>query len=155
MGFRRNLYYVALTEFLLNKKSLVTINENISLSISVHRGTYCQSASSWLDIPSLDFFVTILNQGNPIYRTFYQKVAEPNLDTLLKSSPEVINEFIQRDDLFFHKYVTYSYLDSSLIQYEGTYIQLLQDDLSFKNPSKLVRTNIKHKYNKIMSSKTK
>lgn len=74
---------------------------------------------------------------------------------MLKSSPEVINEFIQRDDLFFHEYVTYSYLDSSLIQYEGTYIQLLQDDLSFKNPSKLVRTNIKHKYNKIMSSKTK
>ena len=74
---------------------------------------------------------------------------------MLKSSPEVINEFIQRDDLFFHKYVTYSYLDSSLIQYEGTYIQLLQDDLSFENPSKLVRTNIKHKYNEIMPSKTK
>lgn len=155
MGFRKKLYYVALTEFLLNKKNEIVINENISLTINVRRGNYCQSPSSWLDIPSLDFFVTILNQGNPIYKTFYQKIAEPDLDTLLKSSPEVINEFIQRDDLFFHEYVTYSYLDSSLIQYEGTYIQLLQDDLSFKNPSKLVRTNIKHKYNKIMSSKTK
>lgn len=115
MGFRKKLYYVALTEFLLNKKNEIVINENISLTINVRRGNYCQSPSSWLDIPSLDFFVTILNQGNPIYKTFYQKIAEPDLDTLLKSSPEVINEFIQRDDLFFHEYVTYSYLDSSLI----------------------------------------
>lgn len=151
MGFRRNLYYVALTEFLLNKKSLVTINENISLSISVHRGTYCQSASSWLDIPSLDFFVTILNQGNPIYRTFYQKVAEPNLDTLLKSNPDVIKEFIQRDELVSIEYSTYSYLDFYFSQYEGTYLKLLQDSFSFKNPPKLVRQNIKNKYNEINS----
>lgn len=151
MGFRRNLYYVALTEFLLNKKSLVTINENISLSISVHRGTYCQSASSWLDIPSLDFFVTILNQGNPIYRTFYQKVAEPNLDTLLKSNPDVIKEFIQRDELVSIEYSTYSYLDFYFSQYEGTYLKLLQDSFSFKNPPKLVRQNVKNKYNEINS----
>lgn len=151
MGFRRNLYYVALTEFLLNKKSLVTTNENISLSISVHRGTYCQSASSWLDIPSLDFFVTILNQGNPIYRTFYQKVAEPNLDTLLKSNPDVIKEFIQRDELVSIEYSTYSYLDFYFSQYEGTYLKLLQDSFSFKNPPKLVRQNIKNKYNEINS----
>ena len=151
MGFRRNLYYVALTEFLLNKKSLVTINENISLSISVNRGTYCQSASSWLDIPSLDFFVTILNQGNPIYRTFYQKVAEPNLDTLLKSNPDVIKEFIQRDELVSIEYSTYSYLDFYFSQYEGTYLKLLQDSFSFKNPPKLVRQNVKNKYNEINS----
>ena len=151
IGFRRNLYYVALTEFLLNKKSLVTINENISLSISVHRGTYCQSASSWLDIPSLDFFVTILNQGNPIYRTFYQKVAEPNLDTLLKSNPDVIKEFIQRDELVSIEYSTYSYLDFYFSQYEGTYLKLLQDSFSFKNPPKLVRQNVKNKYNEINS----
>lgn len=151
MGFRRNLYYVALTEFLLNKKSLVTINENISLSISVHRGTYCQSASSWLDIPSLDFFVTILNQGNPIYRTFYQKVAEPNLDILLKSNPDVIKEFIQRYELVSIEYSTYSYLDFYFSQYEGTYLKLLQDSFSFKNPPKLVRQNIKNKYNEINS----
>lgn len=77
MGFRKKLYYVALTEFLLNKKNEIVINENISLTINVRRGNYCQSPSSWLDIPSLDFFVTILNQGNPIYKTFYQKIAEP------------------------------------------------------------------------------
>jgi len=151
MGFRRNLYYVALTEFLLNKKNSVTINENISLSISVRRGTYCQSASSWLDIPSLDFFVTILNQGNPIYRTFYQKVAEPDLDTLLKSNPDVIKEFIQRDELVSIEYSTYSYLDFYFSQYEGTYLKLLQDSFSFKNPPKLVRQNIKNKYNEINS----
>lgn len=63
MGFRKKLYYVALTEFLLNKKNEIVINENISLTINVRRGNYCQSPSSWLDIPSLDFFVTILNQG--------------------------------------------------------------------------------------------
>ena len=58
MSFRKNLYYVALTEFLLNKKSEIIINDNISLTINVRRGIYCQSPSSWLDI-SLDFFVTI------------------------------------------------------------------------------------------------
>ena len=151
MSFRKNLYYVALTEFLLNKKSEIIINDNISLTINVRRGIYCQSASSWLDIPSLDFFVTVLNQGNPIYRTFYQKVAEPDLDTLLKSNPDVIKEFIQRDELVSIEYSTYSYLDFYFSQYEGTYLKLLQDSFSFKNPPKLVRQNIKNKYNEINS----
>lgn len=74
MGFRKKLYYVALTEFLLNKKNEIVINENISLTINVRRGNYCQSPSSWLDIPSLDFFVTILNQGNQYIKLFIKRL---------------------------------------------------------------------------------
>lgn len=89
MSFRKNLYYVALTEFLLKKKSEIIINDNISLTINVRRSIYCQSPSSWLDIPSLDFFCNnhIKKEMKFIHLNFTLDFREPKINYLIFQQP--------------------------------------------------------------------
>ncbi len=63
MTFRKKLYYIALTEYLLNKNNNIAIDKDLSLSISARRGTFRNQLDYLMDIPTLDFRVSILVLG--------------------------------------------------------------------------------------------
>lgn len=157
MTFRKKLYYIALTEYLLNKNNNIAIDKDLSLSISTRRGTFRNQLDYLMDIPTLDFRVSILKEGEVIYSTFYQKIYE-ELDTLLKSNPEHIKAFINRKDYLGNEYSTYSYYDFELeqkVRIINAAAGIESETLSFKNPKVLVRKNVSNKYNEIKQIRTK
>ncbi|UKI26797.1 MAG: hypothetical protein L6V91_08695 [Bacilli bacterium] len=62
-----------LTEYLLNKNNNIAIDKDLSLSISTRRGTFRNQLDYLMDIPTLDFRVSILKEGEVIYSTFFIK----------------------------------------------------------------------------------
>ncbi len=136
MTFREKLYYVALTEYLINKKARVAIDENTTVFVGAKRGIY--NFQSGYDIPSIDFNVSILYKEENVYTAWYQKIYE-DIDALLASDPEKIKAFINKKDLYGNLY----------IPYPGPYSRVNISELSILNPKKLVRNSISNQYNKI------
>lgn len=136
MTFREKLYYVALTEYLINKKARVAIDENTTVFVGAKRGIY--NFQSRYDIPSIDFNVSILYKGENVYTAWYQKIYE-DIDALRASDPEKIKALINKKDLYGNLY----------IPYPGPYSRVNISELSILNPKKLVRNSISNQYNKI------
>lgn len=136
MTFRDKLYYVALTEYLINKNNRIDIDKNTTIFVEAKRGIY--NYQPGCEVPSIDFNVSIMHNGENVYTAWYQKIYE-DLSSLRASNPEKIKEFINMKDSYGNLY----------IPYPCPLYRVNMPNLSIRNPKKLIRQNVSNYYNEL------